>query len=77
MDATLERTIRERIEVEKARTVPSEGSVRVPLIPTNRYTEPAFFALEMERVFHRTWLFVGHESEWPQHGCGQAARWNA
>ena len=69
MDATLERTIRERIEVEKARTGPSQDSIPVPLIPTTRYTDPAFFALEMERVFHRTWLFVGHESEWPQHGA--------
>ena len=69
MDATLERTIRERIESEKARTGPSEGSIPVPLIPTSRYTDPGFFALEMERVFHRTWLFAGHESQWPEFGA--------
>ena len=26
------------------------------------YTDPAIFALEMERIFGRVWLYVGHES---------------
>ena len=69
MDATLERTIRERIEVEKARTEPTADAVAVPLIPTERYTDPRFFDLELARVFHRTWLFAGHESEWAEPGA--------
>lgn len=69
MDATLERTIRDRIEVEKARTEPAPDSVPVPPIPTARYTDPAFFALERARVFGRSWLFAGHESEWPEPGA--------
>ena len=64
MDATLESTIRARIETEKARTGPPADAVAVPLIPTGRYTDPAFHELEKERVFARTWLFVGHASEW-------------
>jgi phenylpropionate dioxygenase-like ring-hydroxylating dioxygenase large terminal subunit len=68
MDATLEQTIRERIEVEKGRTAPLDDAVAVPLIPTARYTDPAFYALEQERVFGRCWLFAGHESEWPEPG---------
>jgi len=68
MDATLEQTIRERIEVEKSRTSPPADAVTVPLIPTTRYTDPAFFELELEQIFHRTWLFAGHESEWPDNG---------
>ncbi len=68
MDATLETTIRDRIETEKARTAPPPDAIAVPLIPTGRYTDPAFFALERSRVFARTWLFVGHESEWPASG---------
>jgi phenylpropionate dioxygenase-like ring-hydroxylating dioxygenase large terminal subunit len=27
------------------------------------YTDPAIFNLEMERIWHRTWIFVGHESQ--------------
>ena len=68
MDATLENTIRGRLDAEKARTSPPAEAVPVPLIPTGRYTDPAFFELEMERVFARSWLFVGHESEWPEPG---------
>ena len=39
-------TIRDRIEAEKARTEPPADAVAVPLIPTGRYTDPAFHELE-------------------------------
>ena len=68
MDATLELRIRDRLEAERARTAPPPDAVPVPLIPTERYTDPRFFELERERVFGRSWLFVGHESEWPGSG---------
>mgnify|MGYP002380215768 FL=1 len=29
----------------------------------NLYTDPAIFALEMERIFERIWIYVGHESQ--------------
>src|SRR5712691_10299410 len=32
------------------------------------YTDPAIFELEMERVFGRAWLFVGHSSQVPKAG---------
>ena len=32
------------------------------------YTDPAVFALELERIFGRAWLYVGHESEVPARG---------
>jgi nitrite reductase/ring-hydroxylating ferredoxin subunit len=32
------------------------------------YTDPAIFELEMRRIFGRTWVYVGHESEVPQPG---------
>lgn len=69
MDAVLEQRIRERIDAEKARTEPPPDAVPVPLIPTGRYVDPAFHALEREHVFARTWLFAGHESEWPEPGA--------
>jgi len=71
MDALLEQTIRDRIKVEKARTSPPAEAVAVPLIPTKRYTSPEFFELEMQQIFHRNWLFAGHESEWAEPGAYQ------
>jgi phenylpropionate dioxygenase-like ring-hydroxylating dioxygenase large terminal subunit len=43
------------------------------LIQTGRvhsrlFTDPRIFDLEIERIFHRTWLFIGHTSEVPQPG---------
>ncbi len=32
------------------------------------YTDPEIFALEMERIFKRTWIYIGHESEVPKTG---------
>ncbi|MEO7403595.1 MAG: Rieske 2Fe-2S domain-containing protein, partial [Burkholderiales bacterium] len=32
------------------------------------YVDPAIYALEMDRVFRRAWLYVGHESEIPKAG---------
>lgn len=33
------------------------------------YTDPAVFALEQERLFRRTWLYVGHLSQLPETGA--------
>lgn len=68
MDAALEERIRARLATERDRTAPLPDAVPVPLIPTERYTDPAFYDLERARVFARTWLFAGHESEWPEPG---------
>jgi phenylpropionate dioxygenase-like ring-hydroxylating dioxygenase large terminal subunit len=68
MDAGLETQIRERLAVDKARTAPPDDAIAVPPIPTERYTDPAMFELERTHVFGRSWLFVGHESEWPEPG---------
>ena len=32
------------------------------------YTDPRIFADEMDRIFHRGWVFIGHESEIPSAG---------
>jgi phenylpropionate dioxygenase-like ring-hydroxylating dioxygenase large terminal subunit len=42
--------------------------VRDDRIHASLYTDPRIFADEMERIFHRGWVFVGHASEIPNSG---------
>jgi len=44
------------------------GDVRNGMIPAHIYNDHAVFELEAERVFGRSWVFVGHESEIPAPG---------
>ncbi|EBA06861.1 aromatic ring-hydroxylating dioxygenase subunit alpha [Sagittula stellata] len=37
-------------------------------VATEMYEDPDLFAEEMEKVFKRTWVFVAHESEFPDKG---------
>ena len=32
------------------------------------YTDPAIFELEMQRIYGRAWVYVGHESQVPKTG---------
>ena len=32
------------------------------------YTDPAIFDMEMERIYGRAWIYVGHESQVPRTG---------
>lgn len=42
--------------------------VQEPWIHSDIYTSKEVFELEMERIFHKTWMFIGHESELPNPG---------
>ncbi len=42
--------------------------VRDDRVHTSLYTDPRIFADEMDRIFHRGWVFVGHDSEIPTPG---------
>lgn len=42
--------------------------VRPGLVHSALYTDPAIFELEIERIFHRSWIYIGHASEVPDSG---------
>lgn len=42
--------------------------VRPDAVHASVYTDPAIFECELDRVFGRSWIFIGHESEVPQPG---------
>jgi phenylpropionate dioxygenase-like ring-hydroxylating dioxygenase large terminal subunit len=66
--------LRALMEWEASRTAPPESFPRLPELPAARYTSPEYFALEMEHVFRKSWLFAGHMDEIPEPGCYM--RWN-
>ena len=39
--------------------------IRSDRVHGSLYTDPAIFAEELERIWYRTWVYVGHESEVP------------
>lgn len=49
-------------------TIDCEAVVRDDSIHSSVYTSPAIFEEEMARIFHRDWVYVGHESEVPNPG---------
>jgi len=55
--------IRAQMDYEWTRERPPEDFPALPPIPTGRYTDAGFFALERERVWKRCWLLVGREEE--------------
>ena len=63
MDAGQVAEIRRRIAYETARTAPPDGFPKLPDVPLGRYTDPALYQLEIDRVFRRSWLFALHDSE--------------
>ncbi len=44
------------------------GLVREAEVHRDVYTDPGVFALEMERLFANTWVYVGHASQVPNQG---------
>src|SRR3546814_10104764 len=39
-------------------------------INSRLYTDPAIFAGEMEKIWYRTWFYIGYESEVPEKKIG-------
>ena len=74
MDATEIATLKALMAWEGQRTAPPEGFPALPDLAAGLYTDPAFFALEREHVFRKSWLFAAHIDEIPEPGC--TMRWD-
>jgi phenylpropionate dioxygenase-like ring-hydroxylating dioxygenase large terminal subunit len=59
----------EAVERELARTEYPDALPPLPDLPAGRYVDPAFYALELEHLFRKSWLYAGHVSELPQPGA--------
>jgi phenylpropionate dioxygenase-like ring-hydroxylating dioxygenase large terminal subunit len=57
-----------RLDEEDLRDSVPDGFPHLPDMALGRYTDPDYYAAEMREVFHRSWLFAGHESELPEPG---------
>jgi phenylpropionate dioxygenase-like ring-hydroxylating dioxygenase large terminal subunit len=68
MDEALQARIWQQVEQEAARTGPPVGVAPLPPIPAARYTSEAFYKLELEHVFGKSWLAVAREEELSEPG---------
>jgi len=66
--------LRKLMAYEAARTEPPADFPILHPLPSARYTDPNFYALEREILFRKTWLLAAHLDEIPEPGCFQ--RWD-
>jgi len=59
----------EAVEQEAERREYPQGFPALPEVPGGRYFDRAFYDLEMEHVWKKTWLIAGHTSQLPQQGA--------
>ena len=50
------------------------SAVEVRSLPWSWYTDPAVLELERERIFRRSWQYVGHDGDLPERGSFIATR---
>lgn len=60
---SFESKVAKAVEAELGRTEYPANLQPLPPVPAGRYCDPEFYALELERLFKRNWLQVGHVSE--------------
>ena len=68
MDQNTLGTMYAEVESEFRRTAYPEHFPALPDLAAARYFDPEFYRLEMEHVFRKSWLCVGHTSQLPQSG---------
>lgn len=69
MDAQEIHDLKAMMAWEGQRQAPPEGFPNLPDMPAARYTCPAYFALERQHIFRKSWLFAGHIDEIAEPGC--------
>lgn len=57
-----------QMDYERNRKAPPEGFPAFPDVPSARYIDKTFLALERERMWKRAWLYAGHVDQLPQPG---------
>lgn len=60
---SFESKVAKAVEAELGRTEYPANLPPLPPVPAGRYCDPEFYALELEHLFKRNWLQVGHVSE--------------
>ena len=68
MDAATVQRFLDGMKYEAERTAPPADFPRLPDIPAGRYVDPAFLALERQRLWQRSWLYACHADELPTPG---------
>lgn len=68
MDAATVQRFLDGMKYEAERTAPPADFPRLPDIPAGRYVDPAFLALERQRLWQRNWLYACHADELPTPG---------
>lgn len=69
MDATEIKDIKDQIAYETARSDAPEGYPAFPDLPGKRYTDDAFFELEKDHLWRKTWMLAAHMDEIQEPGC--------
>jgi len=69
LEQTKAADIEAQIEWELNRKVYPEGFPAFPEIPGDRYTSDAFYDLEVEHIWNKSWLCVGRADEIAEPGC--------
>ena len=68
MSSVLIDQVKRRAADEAERHAYPAGFPVLPPVPSGRYADPGFAALENEEVFGRSWLMVAHADELPEPG---------
>ena len=59
-------TQHQTIPLVPAKSTPAwDRLIRPEHVHGSLYTDPAIFQEELRKIWHRTWVYVGHESEVP------------